>query len=62
MDLTCLQALGLNWALALVVNFLQIQLALRLYNNKHLAHNQPESITPVDPAGPHCYRNGTKTC
>ena len=21
-----------------------------------------ELLTPVDPAGPHCYRDGTKTC
>ena len=33
-----------------------------LYNNKHLAYDQPEETTPVDPAGPYCYRDRTKTC
>ena len=41
--------------------FLQIQSALQPYINKHLA-GQPGAVTPVDPAGPHCYRDGTKTC
>jgi hypothetical protein len=30
--------------------------------DKRLAYGQPRVLTPVDPAGPHCYRDGTKTC
>ena len=31
------------------------------YKNRH-PRTITECITPVDPAGPHCYRDRTKTC
>ena len=47
---------------------LQIQLG-KLSENVHTIKNiYPADFsselcaTPVDPAGPHCYRDGTKTC
>ena len=57
-------SLGLNWALTLSGLF-----PSKSSQNLRFVHSINECLvvvnveqTPVDPAGPHCYRDGTKTC
>jgi hypothetical protein len=65
-----LMLLGLKWALTLKWNALTLQIQLgKLSKNVHAIKNiYPADFsselcaTPVDPAGPHCYRDRTKTC
>jgi hypothetical protein len=47
-----------------VVHSLQIQLGTRMRFTINILHDHGvrKCVTPVDPAGPHCYRDRTKTC
>ena len=66
-DLIELLMLGLNWALTLKWNVfppnpVRQNCGKYVLHNKHSCMVSTEPRTPVDPAGPHCCRDRTKTC
>ena len=61
-------SLGLKWALTLKWNVSPSKSNLAIAEKRTTQinilhdHGVRKCVTPVDPAGPHCYRDRTKTC